>query len=484
MSGTRIIRPEGQGLGSLTGTIELLSEILDRADAAIWIYHFDRKRVVWANRAALDVWQADSVEELGARDLSLDMSRSVEQRLSQYKEDFLTHAATTFYERWTLFPKGVPRTLRVKYSGLQLEDASMTMLCEAVEAERDEPEAVRSVEALLHTSVMISMFTAGGELLYCNPAARSCYGRMDRSLLEHFRDREQGRAFLEDLLASGKNEVTVRVASNGGERWHRIVGVKCSDAVTGETALLLSESDVTEVQEAQRLLEVSRNEALKANNLKSKFIANMSHEIRTPLNGVIGMSQLLKRTPLTQDQAWMVDTVLSSGETLLLIINDVLDISRIESGLIEVANESFAVQDLLSKSFAAVRGAAEVKGIVLRVESDFREGTRLFGDENLLRQVLVNLLGNAIKFSEGGVVTLRIRAAELNRIRFEVSDQGCGIPEEEHGIIFERFQKGHRPSDARALSGTGLGLSIARDLVQLMNGEIGVESTVGEGATF
>jgi len=466
----------------MTYDTDLLLGILDRADSAIWIYDTDNKRIHWANQAAVEMWDARSLDELRARDMSTDMSYSVDLRLRQYQEDFIARDAE-FYESWTLYPQGKPRPLRVKYSGVRLEDGRMAMLCQAVDAERSAPEAIRSIEALLHATVMVSMFTLDGRMLYCNPAARACYGTNGKLFRDRFTVAEDYLQFAEQIERAGSGQITARVQTAGGEVWHQIRGVRCNDAVTGEAAILISESDVTEVQEARAALEVSRNQALEANRLKSEFLANMSHEIRTPLNGVLGMAQLLKRTDLTARQAQMMDIILASGETLLALISDILDISRIEAGLVQIEEEAFDVEALMDATVASVQGAAFLKGLTLSTRSEFDKGARMIGDANLIRQVLVNLTGNAIKFSNEGTVRIAAEPGSGGTVRFSVSDQGPGIEPDQQALIFDRFRQGDQ-SDTRRHGGTGLGLSIAKHLVEMMGGRIGVESVPGMGAEF
>ncbi len=166
------------------GTI-LAHGLADRLTTALWVYDFDEQRVLWANKAALDVWQADTIEALCARDLGTDMSPAVRQRLDQYREDFIVRDAE-FSELWTLYPSGSAVTLRVIFRGYRLNDGRMAMLCEGLEIEASDPETVRSADALLHTSVMISLFHRDGRQLYRNPAARVAYGGVPRTLADQF----------------------------------------------------------------------------------------------------------------------------------------------------------------------------------------------------------------------------------------------------------------------------------------------------------
>ena len=457
-------------------------DYIDARDTVGWIYDTDRKRVVWANRAALRVWNAESLEELRARDLSVDMSRSVEQRLKQYQEDFISHGAT-FREAWTIYPKGQPRMLRLAYRGYRLPDGRMAMLCEGTEEINATPEAMRSVEALLHTSVVISLFGLDGSLLYCNPAARACYGGGARFLDGRFGDAAEAARIRSLVETEGMFEGAVAVTTLNGERWHQIRAFLCRDAVTGDQAMLFSETDVTETHLARLALMDSRNEALEASRLKTEFVANMSHEIRTPLNGVLGLAQLMHNTALSPEQADLLTMIESSGKALLGIIEDILDISKIEAGEIEIAEEAYDLHDILQEAVDTVFVAASSRGITInrRIAENMPE--RLWGDPKRLRQVLINLLGNAIKFSRDNAVDLCVETSGDESLYFAVVDRGVGIPPEQQGTIFERFRQVDG-SLTRSHGGTGLGLAICKTLVELMGGQIGMKSVVGHGSTF
>ena len=252
-----------------------------------------------------------------------------------------------------------------------------------------------------------------------------------------------------------------------------------------------STSDITERKQAEED-RVAREVAEKANRAKSIFVANMSHEIRTPMNAVLGFAQVLERDPtLTPRQAEHVRTIHRSGAHLLRLINDILDMSKIEAGRTILNEAVFCLHDLLDDLLQMFRVRADAQGLQLLMERDESVPRYVTADEEKLRQVLVNLLGNAVKFTATGGIAVRVRASavaeddeeadESLRLGFEVEDSGPGIPDEERERIFDPFQQG---GGGMKSGGTGLGLAISRRFVEMMGGSLTVKSQVGTGSCF
>lgn len=249
----------------------------------------------------------------------------------------------------------------------------------------------------------------------------------------------------------------------------------------------LLQAEVVERRRAEAEALKAREIAEAANRSKTEFLANISHEIRTPMNGIIGMTDLALETDLDLQQREYLQLVAHSADSLLILINDMLDFAKIEAGRLEMENVPFALRKVLEDSIKAMSLRASQKGIGLNLEIHPEVPARIVGDSIRLRQVLVNLLSNAIKFTEKGEVGVRVTVISMRNTRinllFEVTDTGIGIPEDKQGVIFEAFAQVDG-SMTRRFGGTGLGLAIVSSLVGKMGGDIRVRSKLGEGSTF
>lgn len=232
-------------------------------------------------------------------------------------------------------------------------------------------------------------------------------------------------------------------------------------------------------------LELANERAERATRAKSDFLAVMSHEIRTPLNAIIGMADVLASTPLTPEQKRCVEVFQRNGVNLLNLINDILDVSKVEAGKLELESVNFDLREVIARAFEVIEIRATQKGLQLLRDISPDVPAFLVGDPNRLRQVLINLLGNSLKFTERGSLTVRVSQDDAQRgfLRFAVADTGIGIPQDKLGRIFESFSQADS-STTRKYGGTGLGLNISKRIVERMGGRIWVESKPGEGSTF
>ena len=260
-----------------------------------------------------------------------------------------------------------------------------------------------------------------------------------------------------------------------------------SATIDGQHVIISTVRDITERRRTQ--LELSRllDEALQASRLKTEFVATMSHEIRTPMNGVAGMIDLLLHTDLTEDQREFATTVKESADSLMVIINDILDFSKLEAGRVDLEAVDFEVAHVIESVVALLNMSAKQKGLTIALKISPRIPARISGDPARLRQILLNLVANAVKFTERGSITIRASVESASDdalvLRFSVADTGLGISEEAQGRLFQPFVQADG-STTRRFGGTGLGLSISRRLVELMGGRISLQSTEGKGSTF
>ncbi|MFM8331868.1 MAG: response regulator [Candidatus Methylumidiphilus sp.] len=245
--------------------------------------------------------------------------------------------------------------------------------------------------------------------------------------------------------------------------------------------------DVSHQKQIEEELKHAKLKAESAARSKADFLANMSHEIRTPMNGVIGMAELLSKTELAQRQKYYVETIRSSAEVLLTIINDILDISKMEAGKLLLHPTVFDLRRTLEDVATLLAPRAFEKGLEMIVRYDPKAPSQVFGDGVRLRQVLTNLIGNAIKFTATGHVLAQVeeisRDGDLARLRFSVCDTGIGISQDAMRRIFDKFEQADS-STSRKFGGSGLGLSISRQLVELMGGELAADSELAQGSTF
>jgi PAS domain S-box-containing protein len=364
---------------------------------------------------------------------------------------------------------------------------------------------------------LICRFRAGGRLTFVNPSFSNFYGKSEEELLgsDFFQKLQPDqaavlaeklrtltddqpfwscdhRAFAADGHAEWQQCSIRRLAGHrGGEVEYQVVMQNISARKRAELALQEAKS---KLEKLNFQLQMSANEssaaaaeANRANQAKSEFLANMSHEIRTPLNGILGMIELLGQTRLDVRQRDFIAAATESGKALVSVINDVLDFSKIEAGKMTFTHEEFSIRNIIDAVLENASTREPDKNINLAAIVSRNVPHQLVGDPGRLRQVLLNLVGNGIKFTDRGEVVVRVhpfnRSDGRVKLRFEVTDTGVGLSEDQARNLFQPFVQADT-SSSRKYGGTGLGLAISRKIVELMDGRIGVTSAAGQGSTF
>jgi PAS domain S-box-containing protein len=364
------------------------------------------------------------------------------------------------------------------------------VLAARLQAQRriEEDEAVMSSLFQESADALVLAEMPGSKMLMCSERARRLFDTDDSDVIAQLLrdvllpDASVAGELIKARTWRGERRFTT---SRGAMLWGD-VALRLID-LEDRTVLLVRISDVTQRKEMEESLRSAKELAEAAVQARSQFLANMSHEVRTPMNGVIGMTSLLLDTALTEQQRDFVDTIRVSGESLLTIINDILDFSKIEAGRVELEAHPFDVEQCVAESLELLASQAHGKGLELSMYVDPSVPAEVIGDATRLRQVLVNLVGNGVKFTERGEVFVHVRAiapsAERMELVISVRDTGIGIPADRQHALFNAFTQVDA-STTRRYGGTGLGLSISKQLVELMGGTLSVTSEVGVGTTF
>ena len=370
------------------------------------------------------------------------------------------------------------------------DDAQMTRACRDVIRSHFEESDIIDIPARRMTALIQDGTEAGLFLAACAENYEDgIRGLMDNAAFDD-EDREALSALLpENLLPAlaEKGTVTLRCRlrdRDGNTRWK---SVECSRLDDDAQRILFLSADIQAQEDVRQQLLDAVQEAEAASNAKSAFLANMSHEIRTPMNAIVGISEVLLRKELPQDVLESLSTIQNSGSSLLGIINDILDFSKIETGKFEITEVEYMLPSLLMDISNVISVRLASKPVYFMMDIDPSLPNHFVGDDIRLKQILMNLLGNAVKFTHEGYITLTVRGVFLNEeeyeLRFDVKDSGIGIREEDIGKLFATFSQVDTRKN-RTTTGSGLGLAISRNLSRLMGGDLTVSSVYGHGSTF
>ena len=480
---------------------QLLDVTLENMDQGITMYDAEL-RLVTANRKILDFTNIPEeflrsgvpIDEVFRYNAEIgeygpgDVDEQVRERMELARK-FQAH----HFER--IRPDGTVIEIR----GLPVEGGGMvttyTDITERKMAEDRERLGREALDAMFDATPTPLAVRKAEQLEYVrvNKAACELVGLSEDAFLETdprdiwYGDDERQK-FIDSMTTEGVSkgvEVKLKHFASGGYR--DAVVTSTPIVFGGEPALLMAGHDVTERKKYETEISAARDAAEAAAQAKSDFLASMSHEIRTPMNGIVGMADLLSQTELDDDQRLMLNTLRDSGNALLTIINDILDFSKIEAGKLDIESVPVSVVDVLEGAAATMAPNASRKGVRITTFVDPEIPRNLIGDPVRLRQIVFNITGNAVKFSEEGEVVVRADvtadAGDEVWIRLSVIDQGIGISEEAQENRFEAFSQAES-STTRRFGGTGLGLAICKRLTDMMGGTISVESQIGSGSTF
>lgn len=487
-------------------------------------------RVLYANRKPYENFVGELADLIGKLDEELWPTETAAQLRAADRAAFDSETATECRDTFAMPDGSVHEYLTTRFpfhdsSGRRVLGCVALDVTERRHAEKSVPNAYERLEglveertielreseikwrALVEATPQI-VFATGptGELEYLSPSAVEYTGLPVTELMgghwleaSHPADRSRiSNAWRAALQTGSFYDVEFRLRSKSGEyRWFKTLNSPIRSSAGKIMRWIGTSTDIhdqkcseeaLEAAVARRTLELAEacDRAESASRAKAQFLAAVSHEIRSPMNGVIGMANIILDTELTSQQRCYMDTIRSGGEALLTIINDILDLSKIEAGRLDLEHTQFDLSTVVEESMELVAAQASGKNLKLVCQVDKSVPLDLVGDPIHLRQVILNLLSNAVKFTAEGSVTLRVSCEanqnQLSMLRFAVRDTGIGLTQNQQDNLFQGFQQADLSS--RRFGGTGLGLSISKRLVEMMGGSIGVQSQIGEGSTF
>ncbi|MFK7984662.1 MAG: ATP-binding protein [Sandaracinaceae bacterium] len=464
--------------------------VLEHIEQPTWVFDLEQERTFWSNRRALELFSAASLACLNARQARAVLTDGMRRRFESYKDRF--EQGETVEERWTFYPEGAsPVEARCRCSALTIREGEARRAGMLVEAHpvQSGPVAqdLRLLEALHHATDCISLYRLDGPALTRNASAVESLGPLEGvDFRGSFANPADAMRALQEARSLGVYRAELPVPTRHGPRWYDTEVRLVRDPVDGDAALLVIQHDVTDQRQNRGRLVAAREQAEAASKAKTSFLAVMSHELRTPMMGVLTAAELLRQSPLDQSQQEALEMVFAAGRQMVGLIDDVLDLSRIEAGGVHVEWASTELRALLIETLRPFHGQAKSRGLTLSLEVDDDVPPRVRSDPRRLSQILSNLVANALKFTERGGVVVRLRLRQRDdaeELTLVVSDTGIGMPPEAASRVFELFEQVD-PSAARSREGAGLGLAIVRRLAQALGGEVGVRSQPDWGTTF